>query len=138
MPLAASASFSAWREAGHAGEPRVSVSRSIFPITTAEEQMYFGGRQDGDQIGVIDGTPFDQLKNNLLGPLVAARAQRRSLRIWSAACSSGQEAYSLAMLLLDWLPLHPGYSAKIIGTDIYPFDDVEQASVAVAALDGVI
>ena len=45
----------AWREAGHAGEPRVSVSRSIFPITTAEEQMYFGGRQDGDQIGVIDG-----------------------------------------------------------------------------------
>jgi alkanesulfonate monooxygenase SsuD/methylene tetrahydromethanopterin reductase-like flavin-dependent oxidoreductase (luciferase family) len=45
----------AWRAAGHAGEPRVSVSRSIFPITTAEEQMYFGGRQDGDQIGVIDG-----------------------------------------------------------------------------------
>lgn len=45
----------AWREAGHAGEPRVSVSRSIFPITTAEDEMYFGGRQDGDQIGVIDG-----------------------------------------------------------------------------------
>ncbi|MFK4834778.1 LLM class flavin-dependent oxidoreductase [Microbacterium sp. ZW T2_14] len=45
----------AWREAGHEGEPRVSVSRSIFPITTAEERMYFGGRQDGDQIGVIDG-----------------------------------------------------------------------------------
>ncbi|GAA5090011.1 LLM class flavin-dependent oxidoreductase [Microbacterium yannicii] len=45
----------AWREAGHGGEPRVSVSRSIFPITTAEERMYFGGRQDGDQIGVIDG-----------------------------------------------------------------------------------
>ncbi|HEY9365111.1 MAG TPA: LLM class flavin-dependent oxidoreductase [Agromyces sp.] len=46
---------SAWREAGHAGEPRVSVSRSIFPLTTAEDHMYFGGRQDGDQIGVIDG-----------------------------------------------------------------------------------
>ena len=45
----------AWREAGHDGEPRVSVSRSIFPITTAEDEMYFGGRQDGDQIGVIDG-----------------------------------------------------------------------------------
>ncbi|MDQ7879747.1 LLM class flavin-dependent oxidoreductase [Microbacterium sp. QXD-8] len=45
----------AWRDAGHQGEPRVSVSRSIFPITTAEERMYFGGRQDGDQIGVIDG-----------------------------------------------------------------------------------
>lgn len=44
-----------WRRAGHAGVPRVSVSRSIFPITTAEERMYFDGRQDGDQIGVIDG-----------------------------------------------------------------------------------
>ncbi|WP_413355182.1 LLM class flavin-dependent oxidoreductase [Microbacterium sp. 1P06AB] len=44
-----------WREAGHAGTPRVSVSRSIFPITTAEDAMYFGGRSDGDQIGIIDG-----------------------------------------------------------------------------------
>ncbi|WP_251450922.1 LLM class flavin-dependent oxidoreductase [Microbacterium sp. Marseille-Q6648] len=45
----------AWTDAGHPGTPRVSVSRSIFPITTAEDAMYFGGRQDGDQIGVIDG-----------------------------------------------------------------------------------
>lgn len=45
----------AWSEAGHLGVPRVSVSRSIFPLVTAEDQMYFGGRQDGDQIGVIDG-----------------------------------------------------------------------------------
>ncbi len=45
----------AWREAGHAGTPRVSVSRSIFPITTAEDAMYFGGSQGGDQIGIIDG-----------------------------------------------------------------------------------
>ncbi|UOE43225.1 LLM class flavin-dependent oxidoreductase [Agromyces larvae] len=45
----------AWREAGHPGEPRVSVSRSIFPITTAEDELYFGGRQDGDGVGVIDG-----------------------------------------------------------------------------------
>jgi alkanesulfonate monooxygenase SsuD/methylene tetrahydromethanopterin reductase-like flavin-dependent oxidoreductase (luciferase family) len=46
----------AWREAGHAGEPRVSVSRSVFPLTTAEDEYYFGGRQEGDGIGVIDGT----------------------------------------------------------------------------------
>jgi alkanesulfonate monooxygenase SsuD/methylene tetrahydromethanopterin reductase-like flavin-dependent oxidoreductase (luciferase family) len=45
----------AWREAGHEGEPRVSVSRSIFPLLTDEDRRYFGGRQDGDQIGVIDG-----------------------------------------------------------------------------------
>ncbi|WP_409046983.1 LLM class flavin-dependent oxidoreductase [Microbacterium sp. HA-8] len=45
----------AWRDAGHPGEPRVSVSRSIFPITTAEDRMYFGGSGGGDQVGVIDG-----------------------------------------------------------------------------------
>lgn len=45
----------AWREAGHPGEPRVSVSRSIFPLTTAEDELYFGGRQEGDGIGYIDG-----------------------------------------------------------------------------------
>ncbi|KQM81909.1 LLM class flavin-dependent oxidoreductase [Agromyces sp. Leaf222] len=45
----------AWREAGHPGEPRTSVSRSIFPITTAEDELYFGGRQDGDGVGMIDG-----------------------------------------------------------------------------------
>jgi alkanesulfonate monooxygenase SsuD/methylene tetrahydromethanopterin reductase-like flavin-dependent oxidoreductase (luciferase family) len=45
----------AWRDAGHAGTPRVSVSRSVFPLMTDEDRMYFGGRQDGDQIGVIDG-----------------------------------------------------------------------------------
>lgn len=45
----------AWREAGHAGEPRVSVSRSIFPITTAEDELYFGGRDESDGVGYIDG-----------------------------------------------------------------------------------
>ncbi|MGX1702908.1 LLM class flavin-dependent oxidoreductase [Microbacterium sp. NPDC055357] len=45
----------AWRTAGHGGEPRVSVSRSIFPITTAEDALYFGRTREGDQVGVIDG-----------------------------------------------------------------------------------
>lgn len=45
----------AWREAGHPGEPRTSVSRSIFPITTAEDELYFGGREEGDGVGYIDG-----------------------------------------------------------------------------------
>ncbi|MFZ8758501.1 LLM class flavin-dependent oxidoreductase [Microbacterium sp. HMH0099] len=45
----------AWRQAGHAGEPLTSVSRSIFPITTDEDRAYFGGSAGSDQIGVIDG-----------------------------------------------------------------------------------
>lgn len=46
----------AYREAGHKGAPRVSVSRSVFPIMNAQDMAYFGGaadRQDG--VGMIDG-----------------------------------------------------------------------------------
>ncbi|WP_449278096.1 LLM class flavin-dependent oxidoreductase [Leucobacter sp. GX24907] len=47
----------AYREAGHTGSPRVSVSRSVFPIVSAEDEAYFGlrGREGQDQVGVIDG-----------------------------------------------------------------------------------
>ncbi len=45
----------AWKQAGHTGEPRTSVSRSIFPIVSDEDRLYFGGSAGSDQIGVIDG-----------------------------------------------------------------------------------
>ena len=47
----------AYREAGHTGRPRVSVSRSIFPIVNELDARYFGdGRDEGsDQVGIIDG-----------------------------------------------------------------------------------
>lgn len=45
----------AWKEAGHARTPRVSVSRSIFALVSDEDRMYFGGgRPEEDQIGFID------------------------------------------------------------------------------------
>jgi alkanesulfonate monooxygenase SsuD/methylene tetrahydromethanopterin reductase-like flavin-dependent oxidoreductase (luciferase family) len=45
----------AWQEAGHARTPRVSVSRSIFPIVDDRDRAFFGrGRRDGDSIGYID------------------------------------------------------------------------------------
>jgi alkanesulfonate monooxygenase SsuD/methylene tetrahydromethanopterin reductase-like flavin-dependent oxidoreductase (luciferase family) len=44
----------AWREAGHAREPRMSVSRSIFPLTSDRDRMLFGHSDSSDQIGVID------------------------------------------------------------------------------------
>ncbi len=45
----------AWKEAGHEGTPRTSVSRSIFALMTPEDQMYFGrGGKEADQIGIID------------------------------------------------------------------------------------
>ena len=47
----------AYREAGHTGAPRVSVSRSVFPIVSEQDELYFGlrSRENSDQIGVIDG-----------------------------------------------------------------------------------
>jgi alkanesulfonate monooxygenase SsuD/methylene tetrahydromethanopterin reductase-like flavin-dependent oxidoreductase (luciferase family) len=45
----------AWKEAGHTREPRVSVSRSIFPLVDDRDRAYFGrGGQDEDQVGFID------------------------------------------------------------------------------------
>jgi alkanesulfonate monooxygenase SsuD/methylene tetrahydromethanopterin reductase-like flavin-dependent oxidoreductase (luciferase family) len=74
----------AWRSAGHEGEPRVSVSRSIFPITTAEDEMYFGGRQDGDQIGVIDGMRSTFGKTYAAAPDVLVEQLKQDAAITSA------------------------------------------------------
>ncbi len=45
----------AWAEAGHDWTPRVSVSRSVFPLVTDLDRRYFGLGNEGDQIGIIDG-----------------------------------------------------------------------------------
>ncbi|NHN55918.1 LLM class flavin-dependent oxidoreductase [Calidifontibacter sp. DB0510] len=45
----------AWKDSGHEGEPRVSVSRSIFPVVTEQDARMFGLRGDRDQVGTIDG-----------------------------------------------------------------------------------
>ena len=64
-----------------------------------------------------DSHPFSAFEKTLL-PQAAKRSAGSVLNIWSAACSSGQEAYSLAMVILDWLPANPGVQVKITGTDI--------------------
>ena len=46
----------AWKAAGHAREPRISVSRSIFALTDDRDRMYFGRGDDGDQIGMLSET----------------------------------------------------------------------------------
>lgn len=66
-----------------------------------------------------DIRPFDVFVEYML-PRVVEDTPPHPITIWSAACSSGQEAYSLAMLLSEWLPGRPGWSGRIIGTDISP------------------
>lgn len=65
-----------------------------------------------------DLRPFDLLQKELLPKIIESRRHRRSLRLWSAACATGQEAYSLAMLLLEHFPLLVGWNIVIEGTDI--------------------
>jgi len=64
---------------------------------------------------------FEFLKTQVLPRWVEdARAGRRSrsIRVWSAACSTGEEPYSIAMLLLDQLPASEGWSIEILATDL--------------------
>ena len=64
-----------------------------------------------------DRIPFDHLKETILPALVQARAARRSLRFWCAASSTGQEPYSIAMLLKE-MPALSGWRTEIVATDL--------------------
>ncbi|QNI33294.1 protein-glutamate O-methyltransferase CheR [Alloacidobacterium dinghuense] len=66
-----------------------------------------------------DQAPFELLRNELLPRLIERRGLQRSLRFWSAACSSGQEAYSLAMLIRYHFPQIAEWKIEIVGTDIH-------------------
>ncbi|MDJ0662880.1 MAG: protein-glutamate O-methyltransferase [Crocosphaera sp.] len=65
-----------------------------------------------------DNKPFDQFKSVVLPGLMQARAAQKRIRIWSAACSSGQEPYSLSMLIKEEGAKLAGWSFDIIATDI--------------------
>jgi chemotaxis protein methyltransferase CheR len=64
-----------------------------------------------------DKIPFDHLRDTVLPALVQARAGRRSLRIWSAASSTGQEPYSIAMCVKEFAAL-AGWRVEIVATDL--------------------
>ncbi|MBK3777404.1 protein-glutamate O-methyltransferase [Azospirillum sp. YIM DDC1] len=84
-----------------------ALLRDITEAMTTNESSFFR-----------DQKPFDQFKQIVLPRLLEARSAKRSIRIWSAACSSGQEAYSLAMLLNDDSAKLAGWRIEIVGTDI--------------------
>jgi chemotaxis protein methyltransferase CheR len=92
-------------------DPRAeALARDVTEALTTNESSFFR-----------DGKPFDHLKR-LLPKLMVARPPGHKLRIWSAACSTGQEAYSVAMILLE-LGLK---NAEIFGSDLSR-DVVERA-----------
>jgi Coenzyme F420-dependent N5,N10-methylene tetrahydromethanopterin reductase and related flavin-dependent oxidoreductases len=74
----------AWREAGHSGTPRTSVSRSIFPITTAEDELYFGRSAESDGIGYIDGFRSTFGKTYAAAPDVLVEQLQQDAAVMSA------------------------------------------------------
>ena len=83
------------------------LERSIAEAMTINETSFFR-----------DGRPFELLRAELLPKLIETRRAVRALRFWSAACSTGQESYSLAMLIQEHFPLLAGWNIRIEGTDI--------------------
>ena len=68
----------------------------------------------------VAGALFDLLRQRLLPELVAARKHTRQLRIWSAAASTGQEPYSLAMTIAGLVPSLADWRVEIVATDYSP------------------
>jgi chemotaxis protein methyltransferase CheR len=65
-----------------------------------------------------DKMPFEHLKDTMLPAILQARSARRSLRIWCAASSTGQEPYSIAMCLKGLSPALAGWKLDIVATDL--------------------
>jgi chemotaxis protein methyltransferase CheR len=84
-----------------------AVIRDVVEAMTTNESFFFR-----------DTKPFDQFKALVLPALLKSRAASRTIRIWSAACSSGQEPYSLAMILSEMAAQLNGWKIEIVGTDL--------------------
>ncbi|SFM22277.1 MCP methyltransferase, CheR-type [Bradyrhizobium sp. NFR13] len=67
-----------------------------------------------------DKTPFEHFQNTVIPDLIKARAGKRSLRIWCAAGSTGQEPYSLAMIMKEFGAALTGWRVEIVATDLSP------------------
>lgn len=65
-----------------------------------------------------DVTPFEVLRTSVLPALIEARRPRKKLRIWYAASSTGQEPYSVSMILRDHFPELLTWTIEQVGTDV--------------------
>jgi chemotaxis protein methyltransferase CheR len=83
------------------------LAQSVIDAMTTNETFFFRDR-----------VPFDKFRNVMLPQLLAARSAERRLRIWCAACSTGQEPYSLAMLLDEEARRLTGWTIEILATDL--------------------
>lgn len=88
------------------GKPFGPLHRQVLDAMTNNETWFFR-----------DLHPFEALRHQVLPALIPLRGAVRRLNLWSAAASSGQEAYSLAMLMDEHFPELRNWSVRILGTD---------------------
>ncbi|MBU8542281.1 MULTISPECIES: CheR family methyltransferase [Roseomonadaceae] len=86
--------------------PDEALERAVVEALTTHESSFFR-----------DGKPFEHL-TKVLPRLIASRSPGAPLRIWSAACSTGQEPYSIAMLVADTMGARKDCRVEILATDI--------------------
>lgn len=84
-----------------------NLARDVVDAMTTNETFFFRDR-----------TPFDNFRKIVLPQLLEARRGLRRIRIWSAACSSGQEPYSIAMILDEEAERLAGWQIEILATDL--------------------
>ncbi|MFH2123317.1 MAG: protein-glutamate O-methyltransferase CheR [Pseudomonadota bacterium] len=93
-------------------EPSKIIERKIIDAISTNETLFFR-----------DKGPFELLQHKLLPELIDARtpgspALKTNLKIWSAASSTGQELYSIAIIIKELIPNISRYTIKLLGTDI--------------------
>ena len=92
----------------------INFQRIVIEAMTTNETSFFR-----------DSTPFQRLKEDILPYFANKKSTQKTLKILSAACSSGQEPYSIAMLLREY-PALAGWNFEIIATDL-SLDILKQA-----------
>jgi chemotaxis protein methyltransferase CheR len=88
-------------------EPLQALHRQAVEAMTTNETSFFR-----------DFQPFEALKKVVLPDIITRRSAERELNIWSAASSSGQEPYSLAMLIRENFPKLASWKVRILATDL--------------------
>ena len=104
------------RKSGLAGIPELvakmksgaeALTSDVVEAMTTNETFFFR-----------DKIPFEHLRDTILPALIQSRAGRKSIRIWSAASSTGQEPYSIAMCLKEKAAQLAGWRLEIVATDL--------------------
>jgi len=89
------------------GSPGDALARDVIDALTTNETFFFR-----------DKAVFDYFRCQIFPPLLHARLAQRRVRIWCAAASTGQEPYSVAMIVDEFRPLLKGWTIEILATDI--------------------